>query len=59
MAKEKTIHTGANLVGPDAVLLRRLQQHLTSDRGGPVTLSETIRYAIRCTAKEKKIVAKS
>lgn len=57
-AKEsRYINLRAGLVcdGTDVALLEAIRQALALERGGPVTISETIRDAIRFRAKKRGI----
>jgi hypothetical protein len=54
-SKYVNLRTGLMCDPNDVALLEAIRQALSLERGGPVTLSETVRDAIRFRAKKRGI----
>jgi len=50
-----SLRTGVQFAPTDVLIIEELRQALALERGGPVTLSETIRDALRFRAKRRGI----
>ena len=50
-----SLRSGVKFAPSDVLMIEGLRQALALERGGPVTLSETIRDAIRFRAKRRGI----